>query len=415
MYQLLVRVLAGDQRIVFRLPVYVRDTGYDLLLGNPALRETGLKSFFADPARWSTGHDPPADEESEEANPEAIDRSLFADPSATFGSSPSTCTAYRSVSLDPKFPLYAELAALVAEFGHLWSPVTRSDAINHPGAVFDLTLRDGYDTTLRKFSPRHVSPHIEAWLRTEIDALVELGICEPCRDSPVAHPIVVATKLKLRMCVDYSVWLNQWTGVPIPSINYILEQLSRGTYFAQLDLAKAFHQLTVRPEDRWKLAFTTVFGNYTFCSLPFGPTNGPMKFQQIIESILADVSRTYPFIDDINSSGDTPREFLTILRDVLTRLSDAGVRLNPKKTRLGFLDAEILGRHVSHNSVSLTDDRKRTILGIPFPKTRKQMRSFLGQALFFQPFVRYYAILAAPLNAAISGSSDFRSTPALVR
>ena len=42
------------------------------------------------------------------------------------------------------------------------------------------------------------------------------------------------------------------------------------------------------------------------------------------------------------------------------------------------------------------------------------MRSFLGQALFFQPFVRYYAILAAPLNAAISGSSDLRTTPALV-
>ena len=102
MNQLLVRVLAGDQHIVFRLPVYVRDTGYDLLLGNPALRETGLKAFFAHPARWSTGHDPPADEESEEANPEAIDRSLFADPSATLGSSPSTCTADRSVSLDPK-------------------------------------------------------------------------------------------------------------------------------------------------------------------------------------------------------------------------------------------------------------------------------------------------------------------------
>ena len=51
---------------------------------------------------------------------------------------------------------------------------------------------------------------------------------------------------------------------------------------------------------------------------------------------------------------------------------------------------------------------------LPFANLRKQMRSFLGQALFFQPFVRYYAILAAPLNAAISGSTDFRSTPALV-
>ena len=108
----------------------------------------------------------------------------------------------------------------------IWSPLTRSDAINYPGAVFDLTLRDGYDTTMRKFAPRNVSPHIETtWLRTEVDALGEIGICEPCRDRPaVAHPIVVATKPKLRMCVDYSVWLNQWTVVlkhPIAPVNQL--------------------------------------------------------------------------------------------------------------------------------------------------------------------------------------------------
>jgi len=175
-------------------------------------------------------------------------------------------------------------------------------------------------------------------------------------------------------------------------------------------LSKAFHQLTVHPDDRWKLAFTTVFGNFTFVSLPFGPTNGPMKFQQLIESILSGVPNVYPYIDDINIGADTPEELLSTLKEVFLRLLRANIHCNPKKTKLGFMHVNVLGRVVSQNKIGLTEERTKAVLAIPFPSTRKRMRSFLGQALYFQPYVPYYGVLAAPLNNTVSSKTAYKPT-----
>ena len=407
-----IRLVAGSRPIHFRCIVYVRDTGYDIVLSNTTLRQTGLKSFFANPDLWILPFDPSAPEEEEESNPEAIDRTHFTSHSGQSMSNSATTTL--AVSIDPAVPLHAGFTSIVDEFSSLWAPLNPSDRIKHPGAVFDLTLRDGYDTTMRKYPPRHIAPHLENLLRNELDDLLALGIIVPCGDSPVAHPIVCATKPRFRLCVDYSVWLNKWTVLlkhPIPSINHILENLSRKKYFAQIDLSKAFHQLTVHPDDRWKLAFTTVFGNFTFVSLPFGPTNGPMKFQQLIESILSGVPDVYPYIDDINIGADTPDELLSILREVFVRLRDANIHCNPKKTKLGFTYCNVLGRIVSQNKIGLTEERTKPVLAIPFPSTRKRMRSFLGQALYFQPYVPYYSVLAAPLNTTVSSKTPYKPTP----
>jgi hypothetical protein len=39
------------------------------------------------------------------------------------------------------------------------------------------------------------------------------------------------------------------------------------------------------------------------------------------------------------------------------------------------------------------------------------MRSFLGQALYFQPYVPYYSVLAAPLNTTVSSKTPYKPTP----
>ena len=121
----------------------------------------------------------------------------------------NSATTTLAVSIDPAVPLHAGFTSIVDEFSSLWAPLNPSDRIKHPGAVFDLTLRDGYDTTMRKYPPRHIAPHLENLLRNELDDLLALGIIVPCGDSPVAHPIVCATKPRFRLCVDYSVWLNK--------------------------------------------------------------------------------------------------------------------------------------------------------------------------------------------------------------
>lgn len=55
----------------------------------------------------------------------------------------------------------------------------------------------------------------------------------------------------------------------------------------------------------------------------------------------------------------------------------------------------------------MTEERKQVVNDIPFPVNAKQMRSFLGAALFFQSFVPNYATLAAPLNDMIKNDFDW--------
>ncbi|XP_055374910.1 uncharacterized protein MAL13P1.304-like [Condylostylus longicornis] len=69
---------------------------------------------------------------------------------------------------------------------------------------------------------------------------------------------------KWRIVIDYRK-LNEVTvddKFPIPNIETILDQLRRTQYFTTLDLAKGFHQILVREEDKKKTAFSTPQGHY---------------------------------------------------------------------------------------------------------------------------------------------------------
>lgn len=95
-------------------------------------------------------------------------------------------------------------------------------------------------------------------------------------------------KQKWRLVVDYRK-LNEVTindKFPIPNIEGILDKMGRAQYFTTIDLAKGFHQITVRSEDRMKTAFSTPFGHYEFVRMPFGLKNASATFQRIMNSVL---------------------------------------------------------------------------------------------------------------------------------
>ena len=114
--------------------------------------------------------------------------------------------------------------------------------------------------------PHRGSKKERAVIKVEVDKLLELGVVEKS-NSFWAAPILVVLKPNgcgWRPCVDFRK-LNQFVkapAYPLPVIRDILTELKEGEVISVIDLRWGFWNLTVRPEDRVKLAFVTPDGQY---------------------------------------------------------------------------------------------------------------------------------------------------------
>lgn len=86
-----------------------------------------------------------------------------------------------------------------------------------------------------------------------------------------------------------------------------------------MDLKDNFHQVPMDEES---------MGQFEYTVIPFGLTNAPPVFQRIINKLLKrfiDAGRIVVFLDDIMIATRTLEEHKSILKEVLTGLSDAGL------------------------------------------------------------------------------------------
>ncbi|GBG87453.1 hypothetical protein CBR_g45511 [Chara braunii] len=119
-------------------------------------------------------------------------------------------------------------------------------------------------------------------LRAQLDDLLAKGWIRPSSSPYVAPVLFVRKKNKdLRLCIDYRK-LNAQTvknAGPLPRIDDLLERLGGAKCFSKLDLKSGYHQISIRPNDRYKSAFKTRYGHFEWVVMPFGLTNAPTTFQ----------------------------------------------------------------------------------------------------------------------------------------
>ena len=145
-------------------------------------------------------------------------------------------------------------------------------------------------------------------------------------DSPYGALVLFAPKKdgSLRFCIDYR-WLNKKTirnRYPLPLPEELYDRLGSSTVFSKIDLRSGYWQMPVRKEDISKTAFKTRWGLYEFLILPFGVTNAPAQFMNLMNDVLRDYLDEFVivFLDDILIYSKTIKDHLMHLRMVLEKL-----------------------------------------------------------------------------------------------
>ncbi|CAC5374786.1 unnamed protein product [Mytilus coruscus] len=200
-----------------------------------------------------------------------------------------------------------------------------------------------------------------------IDQMLDQGIIQRSY-SPWASPLVLVVKKsgKLRPCADFR-GVNQLSkrdNFSLPRIQDCLDTLSGSTLFSTFDLTSGFHQIPVKEDDIPKTAFVTKYGLYVYKTLPMGLCNGPSTCQRLMELVLNGLQwqTCLIYLDDIIVFGSNFEQHLKRLDVVLTRISEAGLKLKPEKCQIFKTKVTFLGHVVSGQGVQPNPDNVAKIL-----------------------------------------------------
>ncbi|CAL9706462.1 unnamed protein product [Knipowitschia caucasica] len=255
---------------------------------------------------------------------------------------------------------------------------------------------------------RRLPLSIRKEVSTELTRLLQAGIIERIDASEWVSPLVAGRKRQgaLRLCVDLresnkSVVMDCY---PLPHMEDLFAELSGATYYSQIDLSSAYHQLPLHPESRKLTAFITHDGLFQFTRVPFGLASAPSAFQKMMETILKDLPGVQNYLDDIIIYGASREEHDLRLQAVLNRLSEASLQINFGKSTFAKTQITFLGHVISKEGLRPSTDHLTAIAEAPAPRDMPALRSFLGLTSWFSKFVPNYATLVEPLRLLLKTS-----------
>ncbi|GFY74657.1 hypothetical protein TNIN_5521 [Trichonephila inaurata madagascariensis] len=215
--------------------------------------------------------------------------------------------------------------------------------------------------------PYRMSARQTDLLQEEIRKRLKYQVIEIGESDYASPMILVETPGRdSRPCIDYRK-LNEVIRTqfyPLPNIEHRIETVAAAKYITLLDLTKGYRQIPLTPKAQRLEEFITSFGTYQ---------NWDYHISHIDKE--------------------------------LERIQKACLIIKPEKCNFAQDNVKYLGPVVGLGKRSSAQLKVQTILDFPVPRTKTQVRAFLGIAGHYQQYIPMFSSLAAPLTELLKGKS----------
>nr|GEW52282.1 hypothetical protein [Tanacetum cinerariifolium] len=250
-------------------------------------------------------------------------------------------------------------------------------------------------------------------LADQLQELSDKGFIRPS-SSPWGAPVLFVKKKdeSFRMCIDYRE-LNKLTVkncYPLSRIDDLFDQLQGSSVYSKIDLRSGYHQLRVQKEDIPKTAFRTRYGHYEFQVMPFGLTNASAVFMDLMNRVYKPYLDKFVIliIDDIPIYSKNNEEHEEHLKLILELLKKEELYAKFSKCKFWILKVQFLGHVIDSKGIHVDPAKIESIKDWTSPKTRMEIRQFLGLSGYYRRFIEGFSKIAnAPILALPKGSENF--------
>ena len=241
-------------------------------------------------------------------------------------------------------------------------------------------------------------------IQAEIQKMVAAGIIQRST-SPWAAGLVLVRKKDgtVRMCQDYRK-LNERlvsNSGGLGDITTIHSQMANSGCITSIDLASGFNQIIIAPHDRQKTAFRDAHGElWEMVRCGFGLKTLPAAFAARVGMALGSLKGqgVQNWLDDVLIYTPTIVGHLLLVKEVLQRLSDAGLTLNLAKCTWCCAQQEFLGMVVDRMGLRPSPSKIQAVQNFQPAKTVEQLRALIGASGFLRRFVPNFSSVVAPLT-----------------
>ncbi|GJT72892.1 putative reverse transcriptase domain-containing protein [Tanacetum coccineum] len=253
-------------------------------------------------------------------------------------------------------------------------------------------LTEVFPEELPGLPPPRQEPSKMKELSVQLQELLEKAFIHPS-SSPWGAPVLFVKKKygSFRMCIDYRE-LNKLTVkncYPLSRIDDLFDQLQGSSVYSTIDLRSGYHQLRIKEEDIPITAFKTRYGHFEFQVLPFGLTNAPAMFMDLMNRVCKPYLDKFVkvFIDDILVYSKDEEEHEKHLKIILELLKKK--RLYAKFSKCDFWPdlVQFLGHVIDRSGVYVDPGKIESIKSWDAPTTPTEV--------------------SAPILALPEGTGDF--------